>query len=475
MSSRSQVLAGATLLALFALALPGRTASAQECFISGPFSICPGEPAELCGPPEGDYSLEWTLPDGTHSSERCVPVTGPGVWTLRVFDPSSGASSECTREVVMLGGGVSCTIEGPASACEGTTATLCGPEGASSWNWTGPLDFSSGDRCVTVGVAGTYTLSIPGSGECGGPELLLCSHDVAFERCGTIENCPRPAVFWGRPCGDGGDHGNSRITPGQLEQVAACLDQRVALFEWENDAVGFCGTLRPHNVNLRTRAKRQFAAVWANVCAGDVGIVPARGPSVGLDPLALVLLDGTRSTVAAWLAETEASLASLESASLRGEGVKRAYREIIRAGWRINHGQGVEPVCGFTSRKGGIARLDDGSMEEDLAGDESLEEAMVDDDLSPMAMTVSGPNPFSTSSRVSFTLGSSESRDVSVGVYDLSGRLVRELARGTFEPGRHELRWDGTDQGGVRVRGGMYFVVGRIGGERVDTRLTLVR
>src|SRR5687767_11883845 len=75
MSSKFRVPIGAIGLALLAFVFGSRTASAQ-CFISGPFEICPGESAELCGPPEGDYSLEWTLPDGSHTSDRCVPVTG---------------------------------------------------------------------------------------------------------------------------------------------------------------------------------------------------------------------------------------------------------------------------------------------------------------------------------------------------------------------------------------------------------------
>jgi flagellar hook assembly protein FlgD len=42
-------------------------------------------------------------------------------------------------------------------------------------------------------------------------------------------------------------------------------------------------------------------------------------------------------------------------------------------------------------------------------------------------------------------------------VYDVSGRLVRTLVDGRVEAGRHEVAWDGRDQGGRRTASGVYF------------------
>jgi len=475
MSSRPRFSIGAIGLALLALALASRTASSQQCFINGPFSICPGETAELCGPAEGDYGIEWTLPDGTHSSDRCVTVSGGGVWWLRLFDYGTGQWTECSREVVQPGEAASCAIEGPTSACDGTAVTLCGPESASSWTWSGPGGFTSDQRCIDVTAGGTYTLSIPGSPECG-PAMVECSQDVTFEACQTIENCPRPPVFWASQCRSARDDGNtpSRVNPLQLAAVASCVDQHTPMFDWSGDDRAFCRTMMPSNTNLRTKAKRQFAGVWANVCAGEANIVPARGPRVGLDPLALVLINGERGTVSSWLVITETRLTALDGAIIKDETVKEMYRAIIREGWMINHGQGVEPACGLLSRKGLTSRLDE-EIAEDLAGDESLEEALADESDAPMAMTITGANPFGSSATLALTLGSNDARDVRVGVYDLTGRLVRELANGRLEPGRHEIRWDGIDQSGARAHGGVYFVIGRVGGDRVSARLTLVR
>jgi hypothetical protein len=57
----------------------------------------------------------------------------------------------------------------------------------------------------------------------------------------------------------------------------------------------------------------------------------------------------------------------------------------------------------------------------------------------------------------------------------VSGRLVRELVRGSMAPGSYVTLWDGRDEHGVPVRGGVYFVSGRIDGQRAQTRVTLVR
>ena len=47
--------------------------------------------------------------------------------------------------------------------------------------------------------------------------------------------------------------------------------------------------------------------------------------------------------------------------------------------------------------------------------------------------------------------------DAALRIYDVSGRLVRELARERLPAGRHEFRWDGRDGEGRRVARGTYL------------------
>ncbi len=65
------------------------------------------------------------------------------------------------------------------------------------------------------------------------------------------------------------------------------------------------------------------------------------------------------------------------------------------------------------------------------------------------------PNPFRRDTRLGFRLASEE--PVAVGVYDISGRLVRELLAGTLAAGEHQVMWDGRDDRGVPVAGGVYY------------------
>jgi hypothetical protein len=47
---------------------------------------------------------------------------------------------------------------------------------------------------------------------------------------------------------------------------------------------------------------------------------------------------------------------------------------------------------------------------------------------------------------------------VQVSIYDVTGRKVRNLADRVFTAGEHELKWDGTADGGSKVARGVYFV-----------------
>jgi len=66
------------------------------------------------------------------------------------------------------------------------------------------------------------------------------------------------------------------------------------------------------------------------------------------------------------------------------------------------------------------------------------------------------PNPFSWASTISFGLPE-PGGCVSLRIYDVSGRLVRVLFEGSLPPGHHQAEWDGRDDSGVGVAGGVYF------------------
>jgi len=65
------------------------------------------------------------------------------------------------------------------------------------------------------------------------------------------------------------------------------------------------------------------------------------------------------------------------------------------------------------------------------------------------------PNPFNPGTQLSFLLAAPS--DVTIVIYDASGRRVRTLFQGRLEADLHVMRWDGTDENGLGVASGVYL------------------
>jgi hypothetical protein len=80
------------------------------------------------------------------------------------------------------------------------------------------------------------------------------------------------------------------------------------------------------------------------------------------------------------------------------------------------------------------------------AGDEGVE----------FRLDAAAPNP-SRGGPVSigFALGRADRADLRL--FDVSGRMVKTLASGSFGAGPHRFTWDGTSDSGARVQPGVYF------------------
>lgn len=79
------------------------------------------------------------------------------------------------------------------------------------------------------------------------------------------------------------------------------------------------------------------------------------------------------------------------------------------------------------------------------------------------ALRPNTPNPFARSTAIRFEVP--REAELELGVYDVSGRLVRDLLHERFPAGSHVVVWDGVDANGRQVRGGVYFTRLKIGGE----------
>lgn len=86
-----------------------------------------------------------------------------------------------------------------------------------------------------------------------------------------------------------------------------------------------------------------------------------------------------------------------------------------------------------------------------------------------IALSAPRPNPSPAGARFELELG--RSTDVSVDVYDMSGRRVASLAHGRLEPGMHGFAWDGRDGAGKPAPPGLYAVRAEAGGEVASRRV----
>jgi len=78
------------------------------------------------------------------------------------------------------------------------------------------------------------------------------------------------------------------------------------------------------------------------------------------------------------------------------------------------------------------------------------------------------PNPFNSTARMSFT--PSRRTDVTLEVYDVTGRLVETIAEGVFEAGEHGFRMTSD-----RLASGVYFVRLQGGGETRVAKMVMMK
>ena len=74
-----------------------------------------------------------------------------------------------------------------------------------------------------------------------------------------------------------------------------------------------------------------------------------------------------------------------------------------------------------------------------------------------LALRGATPNPFSGTTRLALDVPSGEG-EVRLELFDVAGRHVRTLRRGPVSAGQNVVDWDGLDDHGARVRGGLYVV-----------------
>lgn len=83
------------------------------------------------------------------------------------------------------------------------------------------------------------------------------------------------------------------------------------------------------------------------------------------------------------------------------------------------------------------------------------------------------PNPFDQRTAIRFAVPTAGR--VNVQVYDLSGRVVRELVNDDRRPGFYTVTWDAYDNAGRRVPAGVYFYELRAADKSIERKMLYLK
>lgn len=164
------------------------------------------------------------------------------------------------------------------------------------------------------------------------------------------EACPRTVGFWGQQCScSQGEGGPVKFSCSEMDAITACIETKSSFFAgaWGDPRAGFCATVnvaRP--IDQRKQAKRQFAALLANVCTGELAILANNGDVVSLpEDSEIDACSGfSADTIGELIDEVDDLLSSLEGQPMT-DPVKAQYGQIIACTDRINNGGGGIPSC----------------------------------------------------------------------------------------------------------------------------------
>ena len=83
------------------------------------------------------------------------------------------------------------------------------------------------------------------------------------------------------------------------------------------------------------------------------------------------------------------------------------------------------------------------------------------------------PNPFNNSVSISFEMPNS--KNVNLTIFDMKGRLIRQLSLGVLGIGSHKVLWDGKNDLGNNLPSGIYMAVLEIGDKFNVQKISLVK
>ncbi len=95
---------------------------------------------------------------------------------------------------------------------------------------------------------------------------------------------------------------------------------------------------------------------------------------------------------------------------------------------------------------------------------------------SGVALAQNYPNPFNSSTIIMFSVPQSLANSrVQLGIYDVQGRLVKQLLNSSLPAGNYATRWNGTTESGAVAASGVYFYHLVAGAQRAVGKMSFVK
>lgn len=198
----------------------------------------------------------------------------------------------------------------------------------------------------------------------------------------------------------------------------------------------FAVALSPDGSRLYLTAHQDSAVVVVDARTETV----LKTLKVGADPRALSFVPGGKQVLV-----TNAGSAGIAVISVAGDSLLQGYAS----------SPGLRGIAVVPAPRQRSAGLEAGPVPAEVA-------------LEPPA-----PNPFNAATQLSFSLAQ-EGR-AELALYDILGQRVRVLVQEGVAAGRHQVVWDGLDQGGRQAASGVYLAVLRAGGLERAQKLLLLR
>tara|TARA_B100002051_G_scaffold208370_1_gene199428 strand:+ start:37 stop:1488 length:1452 start_codon:yes stop_codon:yes gene_type:complete len=83
------------------------------------------------------------------------------------------------------------------------------------------------------------------------------------------------------------------------------------------------------------------------------------------------------------------------------------------------------------------------------------------------------PNPFNPTTNISFEL--LEDASVTIQIFDVSGRMIKELISGNYSVGGYTTQWDARDERGQLVSAGVYMYTIQVGNDIFAKKMVLLK